>query len=96
MEQEILYAQIYSLQHHSIQIGDEWTVTTCSDRLLKPDGVELFKRRVYIGIIVSAMLAFTVVMLFDCRVSLCAVGSWSQGGVGSDHVAVTAFKSSSP
>lgn len=69
IEQQILFAQIHSARHsRSVKVGD-------GDRMkyevLKPDVVQLLKRKFCIGFAIFALIAFEVVILIACRSILC-------------------------
>lgn len=79
MEQDLVFKKIHEAKHppaanyrisHSIKMeqcsGHEQKVPT-EHEIIRPDVFQLFKRKVYIYFTALALLAFTVIQLYACR-----------------------------
>lgn len=79
MEQDLIFKKIHEAKHppaanyrasHSIKMeqcsSHEQKVHT-ENEIIRPDVFQLFKRKVYIYFISLALLAFTVIQLYACR-----------------------------
>ncbi|KAK0598103.1 hypothetical protein LWI29_031675 [Acer saccharum] len=81
MEQQIIYKQIH---HQSTKPSSSSSIIKIKESydeiLIEPDVVQLLKRKVYITVMLLALIGFAVVVLFACGSFLCSDdGSSSQG-----------------
>lgn len=84
MELQIINKHMLEAKHgHSIRIEESSSPSSSSndeqkrfhEKCLKPDVVELLKRKVYIIVTLLVLIVFSVVMLYACRSFLCNGGS---------------------